>query len=84
MAIELANLEMEAVRKKERADYSLKENRLAREGVEQERAELRLANAELMANYRAKCKELEEEKERIGRIEQELLTKLRIVELKGK
>ena len=54
----MANLELEVMRRKEKADYSLKENRLAKESVDNERAELRMANAELMSKYRAKCTEL--------------------------
>lgn len=37
MAIELAGLEIEAMKRKERAEYSLKENLIEKEGLENER-----------------------------------------------
>ena len=75
---------MDVIRKREKAELAIRENAMVKEGVNNERNELRLANAEVMSRYRGKVEQLEQERERVQLIEQDLVRKLRVVEQRAK
>lgn len=80
MAIQVANLEIQAMKRREKADYGMKQNRMERQGLENERFQLRNQNAELIARYKAKVEEVQNQKIRVRQIQADLVKKLRIVE----
>lgn len=75
---------MDVIRKREKAELAIRENAMVKEGVDNERNELRLTNAEVMSRYRGKVEQLEQERERVQLIEQDLVRKLRVVEQRAK
>lgn len=84
MAMEAANMELDMMKRKEKLDFIIKEQELEKHAIESERHEMRLLNQQMMAKYKEKVNELQQDKERVASLEADLIRKLRIIELKAK
>jgi len=66
MAMEAANMELDMMKRKEKLDFIIKEQELEKHAIESERHEMRLLNQQMMAKYKEKVNELQQDKERVA------------------
>lgn len=80
IAAELAGLELGNFKKIESVEMLKSEMEMRRRELEKERVEMRNINNQIMLDYQTKCDELWAEKEKVVRMEAELLSKIKMVE----
>lgn len=84
LALEMASLELQLNRKKEELIYAESDIEMKRQTFDKNRQEMDNFNNQVYNSYRLKLQEAEEAKRRALEMENDLVNKLRIVEMKGK